>query len=406
MRRVKPLVTGIVALIVIGASFSFGAWFGYEKRPEVERVMKVIGKTAPPEAETAREVDFSPFWKAWRVLEEKHVDEEPIDRQALVWGAIEGMVRSLGDPYTVFFPPKDYEDFQTEIKGEFSGIGAEIGVRKDVLTVIAPIKDSPADKAGLKAGDKILKIDDTFSTDLSLDQAVHKIRGERGTKVTLTIARNGEDKPRTVEIVRDVIKIPIITAEHKKEDGVFIIRLASFSEKSSREFADAVRKFLRSGSSKLVLDLRNNPGGFFSSAVEIASWFLPEGEVVAQEVYREGEPDIYRSRGFGGLENIKTVILVDKGSASASEILAGALQEHGKAILIGEKTFGKGSVQQLEGITSDTSLKITIAKWLTPKGKSISKEGLTPDIEVKIPEDNEPGKDPQLDKAIEYLKTH
>ena len=402
MNRLRPFFIVLIALVAIGASFSFGTWFGYSSRPDIERILGVLHKEAPGTV-NVKEVDFEPFWRAWRVMEEKYVGDTSIDRQALVWGAIEGMVKSYGDPYSVFFPPKEKETFDTEIKGEFSGIGAEIGIRKSALTVIAPLKGSPAEKAGLKAGDKILKINDTFTAELTLEEAVSKIRGERGSKVSLIIHRNSEDKPRTVDIIRDVIKVPAITTEMHKESGVFTIRLSSFSEKSPGEFSRAVQEFLNSGSDKLVLDLRNNPGGFFSAAVDIASWFIPEGEVVAQEAYRDRESDLYRSRGYGALENIKTAVLVDRGSASAAEILAGALQEHKKGKLIGEKTFGKGSVQEIEDITPNTSLKVTIAKWLTPNGKSISKEGLTPDIEIKIPDDNEQGKDPQFDRAVEYL---
>ena len=402
MKRLNSFFIILVALVFIAGSFAAGAWFGYSSRPEMEQILGVLGQTPQ---ENPPKVDFEPFWKAWRILEEKHVGEESIDRQKLVWGAIQGMVASLGDPYTVFFPPKDNEDFKSEIKGEFSGIGAEIGIRKEVLTIIAPLKDSPAEKAGLKTGDKILKIGDAFTNEMTLDEAVHKIRGERGTKITLTIIHVLSDKPITVDVMRAIIIVPVITTE-KKSNGIFVIRLFSFSEQSGNEFAKAVREFLNSGSTKLVLDLRNNPGGFFSSAVDIASWFLPEGEVVAQEAYRSGEPDLYRSIGRKVLENTPTAILVNQGSASAAEILAGALQEHKKAILIGEKTFGKGSVQQLEDITQNTALKITIARWLTPSGKSISKEGLAPDIEVKITENTKEGEDPQLAKAIEYLKSH
>ena len=391
------------AVVVIAASFASGTWFGYSSRSQVERVLGVVSKDTPQDF---KEVDFDPFWKAWRLVEEKHSGDEPIDRQKLMWGAIEGMVASLGDPYTVFFPPKDHEDFQSEIKGEFSGIGAEIGIRKEILTIIAPLKDSPAERAGLKSGDKILKINDTFTNDLTLDEAVHKIRGERGTKVTLTISRNGEDKPRALDVTRDLIKIPVISTE--KKGDVFIIRLFSFSQNSESEFKGAVQQFVKSGSKKLVLDLRNNPGGYLDASILIASWFVPEGEVVAREEFRDREPIIYRSVGFKLLEHVPTVVLINQGSASASEILAGALQEHGKAVLMGEKTFGKGSVQEIEEVTGNTSLKITIARWTTPKGKSISKEGLQPDIEVKIPEDANAreGQDIQLEKAVEYLKSH
>jgi len=394
----------VTALVIVVGSFGAGAWFGFNERASIERVLGVANQTPTGElAEKLKDVDFEPFWKAWEVVERKHINEDPIDRQALVWGAIEGMVSSLGDPYTVFFPPKDHEDFQSEIKGEFSGIGAEIGIRKEILTVIAPIKGSPSERAGLKAGDKILKVDDAFTENLTLDQAIHKIRGERGTKVVLTIARTGEDKPREVNITRDIIRVPVITTE--KRGDVFIVALASFSENSSQEFQKAVREFLKSGATKLVLDLRNNPGGYLHSSVDIASWWLPEGEVIAREEFRDREATIYRSAGFKALENTPTVLLVNQGSASASEILGGALQEHKKATLIGERTFGKGSVQELEDITDKTSLKITIARWTTPSGKSISKEGLAPDIEVKFDPEGDPAKDIQLERALEHLRT-
>ncbi len=393
----------ITALAIVVSSFGAGAWFGLNERASIERVFGVVNQSPSGDlAEKLKDVDFEPFWKAWEVVERKHISDDPADRQAMVWGAIEGMVGSLGDPYTVFFPPKDHEDFQSEVKGEFSGIGAEIGIRKEVLTVIAPIKNSPSQRAGLKAGDKILKIDGAFTENLTLDDAIHKIRGERGTKVALIIGRTGEDKPREISIVRDIIRVPAITTE--KKGDVFLVTLSSFSENSSQEFQKAVREFLRSGAAKLILDLRNNPGGYLHSSVDIASWWLSEGELIAREEFRGRDATMYRSAGFRALENVPTVLLINQGSASASEILAGALQEHKKAILIGERTFGKGSVQELEDITDKTSIKITIARWTMPSGKSISKEGLTPDIEVKIKQDSDPEKDPQLERALEHLR--
>ncbi|MDA1334627.1 MAG: S41 family peptidase [bacterium] len=402
MKRPNSFFIILLAVLVIGASFSSGVFFGYNSRPEVEWISGVLNKDTP---DGRKEVDFGAFWKAWQVLEDKHIGEEEIDREKLVWGAIQGMVNSIDDPYTVFFPPRDLEDFNTEIKGEFSGIGAEIGIRQEILTVISPLKDSPAEQAGLAAGDKILKIADEFTNNMTLDDAVHNIRGERGTKIILTVARANVDEPFEVEITRDRIKLPIIDTE-EKEGGIFLIQLYSFSERSHIEFGQAVQEYFNSDSTKLIVDLRNNPGGFFSSAVDIASWFVPEGEIIAREEFREGEPTLYKSSGRGALENVPTVILINQGSASASEILAGALQEHGKATLIGQQTFGKGSVQQLQTITTEpeTSLKVTIARWLTPNGLSISKQGLTPDIEVKFTEDTPKGTDPQLERAIEYLR--
>ena len=295
------------------------------------------------------------------------------------------------------------------MKGEFEGIGAEIGIRKNILIIISPLAGSPAKIAGLKAGDKVLNIDDVSTADITLDEAVRLIRGRKGTNVTLTVLRNGEDKTQKITITRNTIMIPVLETE-KLENGIFRINLFSFSGKAPYEFQKAVREMLLSNSDKLILDLRGNPGGFFDAAVAIASWFLPEGEIVAKEEFRDKDPIIYRSSGYDVLKGIRVVILIDKGSASASEILAGALQEHGIATLIGEKTFGKGSVQELEKITSNTSLKLTIARWLTPRGRSISQEGLEPDIvidkgseEAEDEKDETDEEDPYIVKAREVL---
>jgi carboxyl-terminal processing protease len=279
----------------------------------------------------------------------------------------------------------------------------EIGIRDNLLTIIAPLKGTPAEKAGVKAGDKILKIDDVVTADMTIDEAVRLIRGERGTKVALSIFREGEKEPFQIEIVRDVIEIPVLETE-QKEGGVFVIKLYNFSARSTIAFRQALREMINSKSSKLVIDLRGNAGGYFESAVDIASWFLPMGEVVARERFGDGREYLYRSKGYNIFNNLSLAILINQGSASASEILAGALREHGKATLVGEKTYGKGSVQELISINNGSSLKLTIARWLTPEGKSISENGLDPDIEVKLTkEDIEADRDPQMEKAIEIL---
>jgi carboxyl-terminal processing protease len=254
-------------------------------------------------------------------------------------------------------------------------------MRKGILVIIAPLEGSPAETAGMRAGDKIIKIDDTSAAELTLDEAVHLIRGPKGTSVTLTIlSKRGEDT-KEIKVMRDTIRIPTLSTRDLGQ-GIFLIKLFNFNEGSVQAFRQAVREFLLSGSKKIILDLRNNPGGFLEASVDIASWFLPEGTVVAREVFADGQEQLYRSRGYGALETVSLVIVINQGSASASEIVAGALREHKNVPLIGEKTFGKGSVQQVESITPETSLKVTIARWLTPNGFSLSKEGLTPDIEV------------------------
>ena len=388
------------AFLVIGAGFGVGVYVGYSQRPTIDQVTSLYNKeTAKP-----AEVDFSPFWKAWNLIEEKYVASDGLDRQKMVYGAIGGMVAALDDPYTVFFPPVEKQLFESEIEGKFEGIGAEIGMRKGVLTVISPLTGSPAAGAGLLPGDKIARIDDVITTELTLDEAVRLIRGDKGTVVALTILRSGEDEMRVIKITRDTIHVPILDME-KRDGGVFVIHLYNFSEQSPLEFRKALQEMARSGSNKLILDLRNNPGGFLEASVDIASWFLESGKVVAREAFGDGTELQHRSHGYNALSNIPTVILVNNGSASASEILAGALRDHLKTQLIGTKTFGKGSVQELVDVTNTTSLKVTIARWLTPSGISLSENGLDPDIVVEItPEDVEKLQDPQMEKALEIIK--
>lgn len=388
-------------IVLILASFGLGVFFGYENRPEVEKVFSLFGKES--EIIPGTEIDFSPFWKSWRAIEEKYVSSDGVDRQKMVWGSIEGLAMSLGDPYTVFFPPAENKAFEDEIRGDFEGVGMEIGTRKGVLTVIAPLNGTPAHRAGIKSGDKILKIGDDTTSDLDLNEAVQKIKGPKGSEVKLTILRNGEDATREISVVRDIIQIPLIDTE-KRDGGIFIIRLYSFSERSPSAFRSALREMVESGSNKLILDLRNNPGGFLEAAVDISSWFLPAGKTVVKESFGKAGEKIHRSKGYNVLGESPIVILVNNGSASASEIVAGALRDYGIAKLVGVKTFGKGSVQELVSITSDTSLKLTIARWLTPNGHSISENGLDPDVVAEGAKENDESVDPQLEKAIEIIK--
>jgi carboxyl-terminal processing protease len=332
------------------------------------------------------------------------IDSNGVTDEQRVYGAIEGMTRSLGDPYTVFFPPVESKSFAQAISGNFGGVGMEVGSKDGVITVISPLKDSPAAKAGMKAGDKIVRINATSTQDMSVETAVGFIRGEVGTTVKLTVYRANIKDPFEVSIVRDTINIPTIDTETKGD--VFIIHMYNFSAVSPNLFRDALRTFVESGKTKMILDLRGNPGGYLEAAIDMASWFLPAGKVVVKEDFRNAEDaQVYRSKGYNIFnDNLKMVVLIDGGSASASEILAGALHEHGVATLVGTQSFGKGSVQELVDITKDTSLKVTIARWLTPNGISISHGGLTPDVVVKLDEEKfKAGKDNQIEKAIEIL---
>lgn len=350
-----------------------------------------------------KEIDFSRFWDVWQKVEETYATRKHLDSQKMVYGAIAGMVKSLGDPYTVFFEPQEAKRFEEDSKGSFEGIGAEIGIKKGVLTVIAPLEETPAKRAGLMAGDKILKINDTITADLTIEEAVRLIRGPKGTEVVLTISRDAWVETKEIKIVRNVIKAPILKLEFKGDFAY--LRLYQFTENSLEEFTKAAGTILASPAKGIILDLRNNPGGYLDRAVDIAGWFLAQGQVVAMEDFGNGQKETFYSAGPAKLAEYKTVILVNQGSASASEILAGALKENRGLKLIGEKTYGKGSVQQLFDFSDGSSLKVTVAKWLTPNGRSISDEGLEADIKVELKaEDLEKNLDPQLDKAIEALK--
>jgi carboxyl-terminal processing protease len=344
----------------------------------------------------------------WELLDEKFVGStstEPVGTEERIHGAIEGLVRSYGDPYTIYLPPEDASMFEEDISGNFSGVGMEVGMRDRVVTIIAPLPDTPAEKAGLIAGDAIIRIDGKSTDGMSIDEAVRLIRGEKGTEVVLTIYREGEDEFRDVNVTRETISIP--TSKTESKQGVFIVSLYSFNALAEAEMQQSLRKFIESGDEKLILDLRGNPGGYLQSAVSIASYFLPAGKVVVRESFGDNTPEqVYRSSGkeLGAYAPKELVVLVDGGSASASEILAGALKAHGAATVIGTQTFGKGSVQELVELEDGSSVKITIARWLTPEGVSISEGGLAPDIVVeRTLEDRAAGTDPQLVAAIEYL---
>jgi len=321
----------------------------------------------------------------------------------MVYGAIAGLVKSLDDPYSIFMEPEESKQFLDEISGSFGGIGAEVGMRKGILTIIAPLEDSPAQKAGLKAGDKVLKVDETITSDLNLDEAVRLIRGEKGTEVVLLISREEWNQAKEIKVIRDLIKIPILKWE-MKENNIAYVQLYHFTENSADEFRKTITQVLKENPKGMILDLRNNPGGYLEIAVNIASWFLPKGEIVAMEDFGNGEKTEYRSKGYEGLKDLPTVILINKGSASASEIVAGALRDNLGVKIVGEKSFGKGSVQELENLKAGASLKITIAKWLTPKGTSIQDTGIEPDIALEITqEDSDNNRDPQLEKGIEVV---
>jgi len=412
----KKASLSAIIIVLIGISFFSGYSFGETSIPLENRIISVDNKdTNKPST-----VDFQPFWKAWTILNDKFAGTTTPDADR-VWGAIEGMTATFGDPYTVFFPPSESKAFEDEIAGAFEGVGMEVGIKDGKLIVVAPLKGTPAERAGVKSGDIILKINDTDSISLPVDSAVKLIRGKSGTTVRLLLSRAGVKSPLEISIVRSTIEIPTIKTGTKTEvasadgstggtglrkDGIFVIELYSFSANSANLFRGALKEFVTSGSHKLVIDLRGNPGGYLDAAIDMASWFLPSGKVVVREEFgKDKEEQVFRSKGYDIFnDNLRVVILVNGGSASASEILSGALSENGVAKLVGTKTFGKGSVQELVKITPDTSLKVTIANWFTPNGISISKHGITPDYIVEVTEkDVEAKRDPQMEKAVELL---
>lgn len=394
-------------LVVFFLVFLSGFWVGHKTSPDASFLNNILNKDSSISESGA--VDFAPFWKAWNLINEKYVPTngtttEKVSDQTRVWGAISGMVDSLGDPYTTFFPPAEAKAFNEEISGNFEGVGMEVGQTDGVLTVIAPLKNTPAYKAGIKSGDKIIQIDKTLTNTLTVDQAISMIRGKSGTTVNLVISRSGVKDLLHIAVVRGVIDIPTLDTEIKGD--VFVIHLYNFSANSANLFRNALRQFIESGKTKMVIDLRGNPGGYLDAAVDMASWYLPLGSVIVQEDHRNNTDNtIYRSKGYNIFNNnLKLVILIDGGSASASEILSGALRDHNIATLVGTQSFGKGSVQELVDITPETSLKITIAKWLTPNGISISHQGLTPDMVVKLDEaEFAKGIDTQMDAAMQLL---
>jgi carboxyl-terminal processing protease len=407
-RKSRLLGVTLALLLACGAFFS-GLAVGEKGVVGVmdNGAASIFSLFAAPPAKP-QEVDMTQFWQVWEILDQKFIATATtsVTTEERVRGAIDGLVRSYGDPYTIFMLPQETRALEDDISGNFSGVGMEIGIRNGVVTVIAPLPNTPAERAGILPGDVIIRIDERSTEGMRVDEAVRLIRGERGTEVRLSIFREGEMEIKELAIIRDNIVVP--TIETERAGDVFIIRLYSFNALAEMRMQDALREYVRSGQRKLILDLRGNPGGLLQSSVSIAGFFLPTGKVVVREHYGEARPErLYRSSGrtLRQFAPREMVVLIDNGSASASEILAGALREHGLATLIGTTTFGKGSVQELVSLPDGSSLKITIARWLTPNGLSISEGGLSPDIVInRTPQQRLADEDPQLEAALRYLR--
>ncbi|KKU08265.1 MAG: Carboxyl-terminal protease [Candidatus Magasanikbacteria bacterium GW2011_GWA2_45_39] len=428
MRRYKKL---IISGLLLVAGFSGGMLFGRlfaestfagggglvidkdtNKNESVEKsklIFNIFNKDAAPEV---KDVDFKLFWDVWNKVQQKSL-QKPVADSNLFYGSLEGLVASLKDPYSVFLRPQLATRFSQDLSGSFSGIGAEIGIKDDVVTVIAPLPDSPAEQAGVKSGDKIIEIDGADTSGFSIDEAVNRIRGVKGTIVKLNLWRKGVDKPFKVDITRDTIVIKSVTWK-MKDNNIAYLKIAHFNQDTSELFDQAVRQIVLKNPRGLVLDLRNDPGGFLDTAVRVASEWIEKGDIV-KEHFSDGREETYQSNGSHRLVDISTVVLVNQGSASASEIVAGALQDYGKGKLIGQKTFGKGSVQDYEQFTDGSALKLTIAEWLTPKGRHINKVGVAPDEVIEdapadqkasptgAPSSNQESVDVVLERALKIL---
>lgn len=392
--------TGLGFVITMLLIFVLGYQIGQR-----ENSLTPINIASQPQARV--NMDFSLFWKTWDLVSQKYIDKKAIDPQKLYYGAIQGMVAAIGDPYTVFLPPESQKNTKEQLGGSFEGVGMQLGYNKDKrLIVIAPLKDTPAEKAGIKAGDLILTINKKDVNNLSLPDAVSMIRGPKGTTVALSVYSENADKPRDVSLSRDTIIVRSVDLTMKNTPSgkqIAYIRLSGFGDKTESEWDDVVTEALAKSSQGVIVDVRNNPGGYLESAVYIASEFLSSGPVVLQEDAggRKQELDVMRN---GRMLKIPLVILINKGSASASEILSGAMQDNKRALLVGEQSFGKGTIQSTEDLPQATGIHITTAKWLTPKGRWIHGIGLTPDVVIEYKaDDKNPLKDNQLDKALETL---
>ena len=416
--RVGVVVKTLAIIALAGVSFSLGAAFAGAKAgvahltQAVADAGQIVDTTATQPTDVNTPVDFQEFWDLWQQLKARYY-LQPVDEKKMFYGAMQGMASSLGDPYTVFFEPTSATQFSQDLAGQFDGIGAEIGIKNDQLEIIAPLAGLPADKAGLLAGDMILEINATDTTAMPVDQAVDMIRGPKGTPVTLLIGRNvtakdatGKEKTSLVTkqytIIRDTIVVKSVNTTWPSKT-VADIQITSFDKDTGSLFQQAVTDALAKNPKSIILDLRNDPGGYLDQATTVAGEWVGSQTVVSER--RQGQiVETLPGTGSGRLKSIPTIVLVNQGSASASEIVAGALHDYGIAKLVGMKTFGKGSVQDYSNFPDGSAIKVTIAEWLTPKGNSINKVGIPPDVQVDLTQDDiNANKDPQLDKALQLL---
>ena len=403
---VRNLIIGTLAVFFV---FSAGYCFG-KKSYTISRGKGANVTITREQPQSKEDVSFGLFWQTWDALEAKYFDQDKLIDENLLYGAISGMVASVGDPYTVFLPPQQNKVVREDLNGSFEGVGIQIGFRDNQLAVIAPLADSPAEKAGVKAGDYIVGITDIKkeiergTSGISLHEAVQTIRGEAGSIVTLTVVREGENEPLEIDVKRASIDVPTITLKYAGENDQYAhVKLNRFGGETVDEWEDIVSEILiNKDVDGIIVDLRNNPGGYLQAANDIASDFLEMGDTIVIEEDGQGNRTEYTVDRLARFKDINTVVLLNEGSASASEILAGALRDNADILLIGENSFGKGTIQEPQQINGGSGLHITIAKWLTPDGMWVNEVGLEPDTIVE--DDLETETDEQLEKAIESLK--
>lgn len=395
--RIRVFLFYFVSLVLALAIFA-GGYFAGQRGYSIGFGPKGVTNI---DAGKPSDVNFSLFWEAWNKLKDKSVQSP--DTKTMIEGAISGTLSSLGDPYTTYFTQKQNQRFREDIQGEFSGIGVELVEKDNALTVVAPLSDTPAEAAGLKPGDIIESVDGVSVSSIGFDEAINRIRGAEGTVVKLAVIRVGSDAPISFEITRKIIVVKSVSWEVKESAGkkIMYIKIRQFGDDTESIFAQAGKEARDKKADGIILDLRNNPGGYLETSVNLASYFIDNGVIVSEKGKSSNNKDYFSTKN-GTLKGFKAAILVNNGSASASEILAGAMQDQRGDKIIGEKTFGKGSVQELIDLSDGSAVKITVAKWYTPKGRSINGEGITPDIALENPAS---GADVQLERAISYLVT-
>ncbi|HVO28360.1 MAG TPA: S41 family peptidase [Candidatus Paceibacterota bacterium] len=403
MAKKKILETAIAVVLAFALAGS-GFWLGWSAGRQAPENIVVSGlSNMTPNGSTTAPADFGIFWQAWQDINDLYLRNPSTTDAAKVQGAVAGLVSSLGDPYTEYFSPSGNTQFQQDITGDFGGIGAELGANGDgELVIIAPLAGTPAAEAGLKAGDQIVDINGSSTAALSVDDAVSAIRGPVGSKVMLTIMRDGFAKPQDFTITRETINVPNVQFAMKGD--VAVITLSEFTQDADFEFYQALVKAVAANAKGIVLDLRDDPGGYLEVAVDIAGYFVKPGTLVVKEVGRTVPEQDFTASGDGSLSTFPLVVLMDSGSASAAEILAGALHDDRGTPLVGTQSFGKGTVQQLEPLSDGSSIKITVAHWVLPSGKIIDHEGLTPDYAVSSTLSATSTVDAQLDKALQVIQ--